>query len=193
MRKQQRQQRNPKIGYHHTSWECWKQIQKAGAILPYRHMRHEQELVDSGFKPPVLGVWIWTEPMDLASEYANVFWHVCTKRTKRVVILQVEWYESERLLTGDGRNYVSLYHRITWDNVVEFHENSIATILGSPIPLAGIKLLREYDFSDHVRIVHDFNRSYGVQAPLLPGKETEHLPEVFQASHSRLEMRQVQG
>jgi hypothetical protein len=188
-------------GYHTTSIENWTGIQKNG-LLPYQVDRQEHglALIRAGQPADLQGIWIWKERLGEASEWANVFWHVATKRTKAVVVLEL-LYEADDLLVRETGEPVQVHHSIlhTPDSTayeracrltpqfdfprVRFYEDSEAVVLMRPVPTRNIRLLKVYDLADYVEIDREREGQFvgftpsAASPPLLP---RDHLQKVFQ-------------
>lgn len=139
------------IGYHLTSAENWENINKSGQLRMYTTWSHK-ELFDNKFPP--LGVWIWQERLEPYAEFTNVIWHVQTKQTKRVVVLELEYKEADLLLNEDGKS-VSIDHHISLCSGMEFYERVKATILNRPFYAAELKFVKEYNLSRYLESEED--------------------------------------
>jgi hypothetical protein len=144
------------VGYHQTSFENWLSINSDGVLKPSIVVRHREQLERVGFPFPTFAIWVWKGRLDRMSEMANVLWHASTKRTKVVVVLKVK-YKWEDLLKTKEECYVSLSHYIDFSDDMGFSENQQGTLLGKPISLDKIKLVKIYDLKKYISIKEKVN------------------------------------
>jgi hypothetical protein len=129
------------IGYHYTSFDCWKQIQKEG-LQPYiidRPCLREHTGVEW-----VRAVWIWTEKMEGIAHVGSVIYQMSHKGATEAVLLEVEYKEQYCLGSVDGHK-ILLNHNGTLEKLIYHDGTQEAVLVGRAISSDKIKLLRHYN------------------------------------------------
>ncbi|MCK9369516.1 hypothetical protein M0R04_06385 [Candidatus Dojkabacteria bacterium] len=125
-------------GYHYTSLENWRKIQKEGLVC---YPINKEELAIHGLVN-IQGIWIWTKPANEISHMGNLLWQLGTKGTSHLVHLKIKYDLTKILFTKDGRR-VNLYHKGSIGNF-KYHMGDQAIIYKENIPPKQIKLIKEF-------------------------------------------------
>jgi hypothetical protein len=121
-------------GYHYTSWDAWKHIQKEG-LAPYPlDNRPELEKYDVR---DTLGIWLWKNKLKGNSHIGLILWEVQDKKSLQIVLLKVQY--TDYLKTPRGQKITLRHHGSIGDWV--FHEAEPARIVLDTIPPENIELV----------------------------------------------------
>jgi len=135
-----------RTGYHYTSLDCWKKIQKEG-LRPYSIKK--PQLYEHFGTDTVQGVWLWLQRPTGLSHVGCLIFQMGTKGVIEAVLLHVQ-YDWEKILRkpGDRYCYVQLPHQGTIENL-EYHDGrDIGVIVTKRIPPKNIDLIRAYNLLD---------------------------------------------
>jgi len=135
-----------RTGYHYTSLDCWKRIQKVG-LRPYPI--HKPQLRLHIGREDVQGVWVWVRRPVGLSHIGCLLYQMSQKNTVEAVMLEVHYDLDDVLspLCGRGQ-YIELVHQGTIEHL-EYHDGrDVGVIMTKTIPVADIKLLKVYNLLD---------------------------------------------
>jgi len=135
------------IGYHYTSEENWKKIQKEG-LLP-RKIDRPEWLYLLGVTS-VTGVWVWQNKLEGLSHAGTVIYQMATKATTRVVMLKVEYNVDDVFKIHDKE--VNLKHKGEIQKLI-YHYDEEAFVVKQIIPPENIELLQVFDLVDALKII----------------------------------------
>jgi hypothetical protein len=142
------------VGYHYTSLENYRQIQKHG-LEPYKIRKPELEPYN--WTGTVKGVWVWQQDLTDVSEAGTVIFQATSKNTTEVVKLRVEFDGSDRLRGGESA--LTALHKGSLGDDVVYHTHEPAWIVLKKIPSKNITLVKTFDLL----------KLYGIQeAPVEP-------------------------
>ena len=132
-------------GYHYTSLECWRKIEKDG-LVPYTIKRPilEQYIGTES----AVGVWVWLEKLTGISHAGSIIYQMAMKGVQEVVLLELD-YDQDDCLTpeADTYKYLVLPHNGTIENL-EYHKGGDrAVIVTKTIPTEQIKLIGQYNLA----------------------------------------------
>ena len=141
-----------KYGYHLTSQENWKRIQKEG-ILPYQIKK--DVFLENGFPDYPQGIWTWVDDIQGMSLAGTIIFQCVSKGTMEVVKLRFKYDpgsdvlrapDGRRLsLTHDGELSTELRGKIETNNHLTYHSDEEAVIITRPIKASDIDIVGVYD------------------------------------------------
>ncbi len=126
------------IGYHYTTLDNWRSIQKNG-LRPYRLPTHATETLGKEIE---VGIWVWRKLPKNKNHLGNLIRVVAKHDSTKVCLLKIS-YTKKDIFHLDGRP-VQIVHA---GNIERFwyHKDFPAFIISSPIPPEQIQLLGQYD------------------------------------------------
>ncbi len=135
-----------RIGYHYTSLENWKVIQRTG-LRPY--VITKPQLFEYFGTSTVKGIWVWRDKPNGLAHVGCVIYQMATKAAVEAVLLEVQYNVTDLLRPpGVPNEHIILPHQGTIANL-EYHDSQdIGLIVTKPIQTRDIKLLRTYNLLD---------------------------------------------
>jgi len=135
-------------GYHYTTKENWKNIQRCGGLIPYE-IKNNRGVIKEFTSSPLCGIWTWTSSPKGLSHAGNVMRVAATHDKVNVVKLEIQ-YHSFDVLTSNKGERIALMHIGEIENLI-YHREEEAVIVTKKIPLSDIKVIGEYDIIDALK------------------------------------------
>ena len=137
------------IGWHYTSVERWKIIQREG-LVP-QPVRTPPEVVAT-YDGPLFGVWVWEREQTGRALWGETIWMMMRHATERVVALRIEYTEDEVARDATGRRVIMRHDGIGNRGAgvehhppVRWHDGEPALLIGATIPPERVTLVSLFE------------------------------------------------
>lgn len=135
------------IGYHYTSLQNWREIQKSGFLIP--QVVKKEELDWHFVDQEIRGVWVWVSRPKGVSHMGALIYQVAQKQDTQVVRLKICFPHELDILRKDER-IIELIHKGTIGNWV-YHKNDSAYVWKTKIPVSWVRNVKVYNLVSLLR------------------------------------------
>ena len=129
-----------KIGYHYTSLECYKSVQKDG-IIPYP-ISKENEGVE--FSPIIStnGIWTWLSKLTPLEHAASIIYQTLHRSLFDIVVIKFRYNYTTDIYRHEGREVIFKHY---YNHHPEWHKDVPAVIVTKIVPITNIINVRSYN------------------------------------------------
>jgi len=135
------------IGYHYTSYQCWKHIKKNGL---YTYPIKKRGFIKDFGTDELIGIWLWQHELKGLAHTGNILYQAAMKSTTEIVYLKVEYYKPDTykplgLLPGQEFKIIHDGHI----GNLKYHTGKEKAVINQfPIPIERIKLIKIYNLNE---------------------------------------------